>query len=578
MKISIVTLGVLAICGAVGCGGSTGGEDAGFDAGLDASLDGSLDSAIDAGPTLRPPGVPVGTLPPPACDDCHGDETSPAPPLDLAGHTATRERGVGAHRSHLSSSDWHRQVQCEDCHLVPTEVDDPGHIDTPLPAELTWGTVPLQRGAEPSFDGTSCSDVYCHGSRLDPGGTNTTPKWTVVDGTQGFCGTCHSLPPGGTHPKYDGCQVCHPTIDASWSIVAPERHIDGQLDLEISDLTCTSCHGSDGIPAPPRDTSGRTSTEVRSVGAHRSHLAASDWHRQVLCEDCHLVPDLAGAGVFATGHIDTPRPAELTWGALATTDGATPVWDGTTCSGVYCHGETLLPGGSNTTPEWTTVDGTQAACGTCHSLPPGGSHPSLTQCSICHPSVDESGAIIDPARHIDGVVEVISNHPDGWRDPSAHGLTADRTGLSTCQACHGADLTGGLVGVSCESCHPGWQTNCTFCHGGTDNMTGAPAAAVDGRTGRLTLAVGAHMEHVTWHGGWDCTRCHVKPTSALSPGHIDGDGRAEVVFDGKNPVATYDPVTGVCANLYCHGDAAHPASAEWDTDPPDLPCSDCHFL
>ena len=36
--------------------------------------------------------------------------------------------------------------------------------------------------------------------------------------------------------------------------------------------------------------------------------------------------------------------------ALATTGGATPAFDGTTCSGVYCHGTTLLPGGTNTAP------------------------------------------------------------------------------------------------------------------------------------------------------------------------------------------------------------------------------------
>jgi len=141
-------------------------------------------------------------------------------------------------------------------------------------------------------------------------------------------------------------------------------------------------------------------------------------------------------------------------------------------------------------------------------------------------------------------------------------------------------LLGGIVGVSCETCHPGWQTNCTFCHGGTDNMTGAPPAAVDGRTGRNTVAVGAHTEHVgatSMHIAWDCTRCHdLTPTSALSPGHIDGDGQAEVIFDALNPVATYDPFTGVCANLYCHGNgSSRLGTADWATNPT-LQCDSCH--
>ena len=35
-----------------------------------------------------------------------------------------------------------------------------------------------------------CSNVYCHGSTLTPGGTNVQPVWTTVNGTQAVCGTC----------------------------------------------------------------------------------------------------------------------------------------------------------------------------------------------------------------------------------------------------------------------------------------------------------------------------------------------------------------------------------------------------
>jgi predicted CxxxxCH...CXXCH cytochrome family protein len=182
-------------------------------------------------------------------------------------------------------------------------------------------------------------------------------------------------------------------------------------------LGCAECHGDPerGDPAPPVDTQGRNDTSEVTVGAHQAHLGTSDWHAELRCEDCHQVP----AAVNAAGHIDG-GPAELTWGALATTGDASPRFDrtATTCDGVYCHGTTLL--GPNTggavsrTPLWTTVDGTYAQCGTtCHTLPPGGGHPANDQCQICHGDVISGFNASDPAAstwnqpllHINGTVD-----------------------------------------------------------------------------------------------------------------------------------------------------------------------------
>ena len=69
----------------------------------------------------------------------------------------------------------------------------------------------------------------------------------------------------------------------------------------------------------------------------------------------------------------------------ATTDGAAPAWDRitATCSASYCHGQ--FPGGNALNAvSWTTVDGTQAACGTCHGLPAPYPHPQNTGCATCH--------------------------------------------------------------------------------------------------------------------------------------------------------------------------------------------------
>jgi predicted CxxxxCH...CXXCH cytochrome family protein len=229
------------------------------------------------------------------------------------------------------------------------------------------------------------------------------------------------------------------------------------------------------------------------------------------------------------------------------------------------------------------VDGTQDACGTCHGLPPGGTHFALTRCSACHAAVIRADrTFVAPALHVNGIVEWNDVHPAGWYAAGSggtHGPTADSGGVAACTECHGADLRGGGSGVSCDSCHSGWQTNCTFCHGGTDNMTGAPPEGVDGETARTTLEVGAHTSHVattTMHSAFPCSRCHVTPASALSAGHIDGDGTAEITFDTLNTGATYNFTTGVCANLYCHGNGwSTRGTADWDTDPT-LNCASCH--
>ncbi len=164
------------------------------------------------------------------CTLCHGSGSDPAPPVDTQGNSATTFTGVGAHQSHLATSTWHAQVACTECHIVPAQPSDPGHYDTALPAELTWGALATADGAVPVWDGATCSNVYCHGATLIGGGA--TPTWTSVGSGQASCGTCHSLPPGAPHAQDFNCYTCHPDIDAGFSFVTPEQHIDGVVTLD----------------------------------------------------------------------------------------------------------------------------------------------------------------------------------------------------------------------------------------------------------------------------------------------------------------------------------------------------------
>lgn len=400
------------VLAAMGCGddGSTNPDSGRPDSGRPGSDAGGVDGGgeVDAGD-----GVDAGEQ---TCHDCHGDETSNAPPLGVDGETETSTRAVGAHRSHIRAmaSDWHRDVLCEDCHTVPSSPGDPGHDDGTV--DLAFSALAMMDGATPMFDGatTTCSGVYCHGATRG-GGTHTEPDWTVVDGSQVECGSCHSTPPPGAHHEGETeCQDCHPTMSGPMTFAMPQRHIDGTVDVDVE---CNTCHGDMDSPAPPLDTRGNTATTERGVGAHRSHIRAtpSDWHREVLCEDCHRVPE----AYDDEGHLGSDLPAELTFSELAATGDADPMWDGATmtCSGVHCHGGGLDAGGSNVAPTWTRVGAGEAECGTCHAVPDGmggggdlgATHPAIVTCDTCHTNMmGTPGAwtFRDPALHINGIVNL----------------------------------------------------------------------------------------------------------------------------------------------------------------------------
>jgi predicted CxxxxCH...CXXCH cytochrome family protein len=86
--------------------------------------------------------------------------------------------------------------------------------------------------AEPRYEGGSCVNSYCHGDSFiggrPSGGSLVQPLWTVVDGSQVSCGTCHGLPPPLPHPEdADICSDCHHNIDSDRNFALPLLHVDG---------------------------------------------------------------------------------------------------------------------------------------------------------------------------------------------------------------------------------------------------------------------------------------------------------------------------------------------------------------
>jgi predicted CxxxxCH...CXXCH cytochrome family protein len=174
-------------------------------------LDGTVDVGISSG-----------------CSGCHGDASSPAPPRDLSGATATSALGVGAHRAHLEAT--HRlrgPIACATCHRVPAALLDAGHLDTAGPAEVE-ASLGWDRDAQ------TCASASCHGPAR--------PRWTSRGEVS--CGSCHGIPPAdAAHAPglpLTACAGCHPrSVDASGNILlinGPDgltsEHLDGNVDLQ----------------------------------------------------------------------------------------------------------------------------------------------------------------------------------------------------------------------------------------------------------------------------------------------------------------------------------------------------------
>jgi predicted CxxxxCH...CXXCH cytochrome family protein len=456
----------------------------------------------------------------PACNTCHGDSGSMAPPGALGGATAISERGVGVHRAHLEAPRLAVPVACTDCHLVPATNDAPGHIDTPWPAEVTWGGLAALEGAESTWDPTTLTCTsYCHGSTLT-GGTVPEPSWVEVADDFRSCQACHGFPPPSPHPQDTDCGACHSTSAGEGN---PETHIDGILQVDAT--PCNACHGSGALGAPPAALNGAVDPSDPGVGQHTVHLAGTSLvDGGVPCADCHPVPATLDDG----DHLD--GTTNVVFGGDAALAGFSPSYDATTqtCT-VYCHGAAST-GGTATTPAWTDQQG--GACNRCHGFSPPAPHPPDLDCERCHGEVVGPGAtIVAPELHIDGTVQVVDS----------------------CDACHG---TGAL---------------------------GAPPPALNGATAVTDPGVGQHAVHLAGtnlvDGGVPCADCHPVPVDLLDAPHLSGAN--DVVFGGDAALAgflpSYDASTQTCT-VYCHGSAAIGGTSStpaW-TDQQGGACNRCH--
>jgi predicted CxxxxCH...CXXCH cytochrome family protein len=288
-----------------------------------------------------------------SCLRCHAD----GPTACTVCHAQPPQ--TGAHAAHA------RKFACSACHVQPQHWDDVGHLFA------SNGSVIARARVTVPYDGTRCSNNACHGA--------ATPAWRGGP-AEATCGSCHGIPPAN-HAS-NRCGDCHGRVaDNGARIVDDTLHVDGKVSLGDDSGTCLACHPTPG-------------------GAHASHTQALHALRGPLgCTECHVVP----AALSSPGHIDQPRAPVFPpgSGSLARANGAQPGWDGTRCSGTWCHGEAA--------PTWAPGNGA-ATCGSCHAIPPvDGAHAgvtSLADCARCHPTtMNASGALLVGGTHLDGVVD-----------------------------------------------------------------------------------------------------------------------------------------------------------------------------
>ncbi len=343
--------------------------------------------------------------------------------------------------------------------------------------------------------------------------------------------------------RTEGCQQCHGEhLEGGTSGVSCQTcHSEGLN-------TCSSCHGDMVSAAPPKDVEGLTSTTLVSVGAHRTHLEDGPRHKAYACETCHRVPiapEDIGHYRLEDGSADmSPAEVFLAEGPLGAAS-----WraSSATCSNSACHAPAVDARATRQEPRWNVVGQGEAACGTCHGLPPS-SHAEDERCETCHrPAYDGEGHL-RPEAHANGQVEL-------------------------------AAAAG----------------SCTGCHG--DATSAAPPQDLSGRSDEGLRTVGAHRAHLEARHRLSapvaCTECHKVPATLADPGHIDEGGPAELfpsvagvgtLARANGTVASYDAAEGTCTT-YCHGAGAllsmdtapgRVSRPSWTGGTPEAACGTCH--
>jgi predicted CxxxxCH...CXXCH cytochrome family protein len=434
-----------------------------------------------------------------ACTQCHGQmvagpatDAQKAPGgtgVDTNGDSAATDAQVGAHQIHLNPTK-SKAVACSACHAVPATITTAGHIDSPLPAELTYSGMALggldgQAAVAPANSQAGCAATYCHeGAAIKKGwdGGTLAPTWTdtaFMSGTVADCDNCHGYPPAGSHVVDSDCSKCHLGMNAddlTFTAAGKLAHVDGVVQASADD--CTACHAADvdgannGVHAKHADVATFLAGKKVSTGGY----GGAGWYTTVYvsgkpnygCGECHPAAEgvshpINGLNVDMDPAGETPTAGSL---KLKNVGGPTmPTYSSRvslTCNNIYCHSDAAATPTYKLSPNWYggTVSGN---CTECH-----GNSPTTNAHNL----------------HAVGI------HYDTLYDDDANGLMPSAAAPGTdAGAAHGNSATSDVIG--CQSCHNSTvtveynsgNTLCATCHSDTNTPATGNEKAIISATG-----------------------------------------------------------------------------------------------
>lgn len=543
------------------------------------------------------------------CDGCHGDGNN-----DGAGQKVSTD----SHIKHVYGSYTFACYECHNNTVDAASAIKAGGFHVNAAKDIAFGNLSSGGDAYETAGAGKCSNIYCH-SNGQGGAPLTAPTWAATltgcvnchDDKDAGAGTTlsaahsvHTLSSGNNY----GCADCHlGTVNNDTTIPAGKiaNHVNAVKNVYVNptrggdgtdysggscattnchggasptwstDLSavnqCTKCHGDQadatankaapGLNGVGKDTDGNNLAADAQVGAHNAHLkSASNYTNDVACSSCHAVP----GSVNAAGHIDTARPAELTFDNFANNFGnTTSSYTGGTCSNTYCHGGAMPNGsdnGSDPTPTWNDTaylsgsPSTAGDCGKCHGAPPSGagyspnSHSgseTIGNCSGCHQHLNNDGTFNNASLHMNGVVEA-----------------------SGCTGCHGQPpvdagtlvnnpaVTGHTAGAHATHWTKYSASGCSICHSG---------GGAGGHTSAYKVTMG--FTYGLNQGAYSATN--------FSNGFVAVSGHAGTSVTNSAGART-------CTNIYCHSNAQNNggtaaatsfATPDWDGS---VACASCH--
>jgi len=509
------------------------------------------------------------TTPNPKCEKCHGYRSAPWNALN--GDTDPAVTTAGTHFSHISSSgaiQYAKPFSCAECHAGSISLDSQsvtaaGHFDTPMPAEVVFGSLARTGGTNPVISipnpanpsGVQCSNVYCHGATLAASvPPRTDPVWNnpFFDPNGGIfnCAFCHGYPPT-THAvtiTQNDCITCHDHVNANGDgFTTPALHVNGII--EASGFHTYPNPGAIHLSLPGATT---PATSCGTAGCH----------------------DFTTAGSYPVSRGIPPNCRACHTTGLLRTVATSSCWD--------CHGASDIDGrpNGNVFPNISgnhnvhmTLTGT--SCNTCHTGFGSGSskHGFSNTSTSAYPirKVAFSGAGAAPV----------------WTPPSrtCSGISCHGQGAPVWGARAGAPVNGfPYAAAQCEKCHGATTSNPFYSN------------AIPKVTANNDARVGAHFMHLTsstikLSRAVHCNDCHEVPAAITAATHMNGTTDlvwSALATNNGSLSPSYNATTGQCSNVYCHGAAMQIGDTSgtnripvWNV--PFLPaaisaaaCSNCH--